>query len=241
MNRGICSIAVFFLAVSVYSCSSQDLNRSLKTEFGVFKFSATDTNTVNDFISACENQIPSICKELEIDYDNQVIIEIYPDQESYNNSIINSAFKNSPAISGNSTIQLVSPLAPLFAETMVGKISYSDRLSFVVHEYTHILLDKLENPPPLCIDEGIASYYSSKRFYTEQASKYLNQIETRPSIEQLISNYHQVPAPDLFSFLLIDFIIQEYGKESLPDIIRNTDNIKQMNDGWAGYLERYEE
>jgi hypothetical protein len=229
-------ITILFLIGLTYICYSQELNYSLDTKFGEFRYSVIDTNSVKDLLHVCEKEIPKICMELKIDFDNSVIIEIYPSQESYNRSIINSDLKNSPAISGNFRIQLVSPLSPLAAERKLGIINNKDRLYFLIHEYVHILIDKLENPPPLCIDEGIASYCSSKDFYFDMASKYVRQINFIPSVEQMIINYKKIPAPDLFSFLLIDYIVQTLGKEKLADVLRHPNNIKRYNGSWIDYV-----
>jgi hypothetical protein len=70
------------------------------------------------------------------------------------------------------------------------------------------------------------------------ASKYVKQVNYIPSIEQLISHYHEIPAPDLFSFLLIDFSIQQNGKEILPHLIRKPDQILKVNDKWIEYINR---
>jgi hypothetical protein len=231
-----------FLAFSLIgltnSCDSQELNYSLVTEYGEFKYSSNDTNTIKDLIVVCEKEIPGICNDLNIDFDNSVIIEIYPNQVKYNNSILNPDFINSPAISGNYKIQLVSPLAPLEAEKKIGTLKYSDKMYFLIHEYVHILLDKLEKAPPLCIDEGIASYYSSYNFYKDKGEKYIRQIGYIPTVEQLIDHYDKVPAPDLFSFILIDYIVQNQGMEKLEDIIRHPNTINQYNDYWIKYVKK---
>lgn len=231
-----------FLAFSLIgltnSCNSQELNYSLVTKYGEFKYSGNDTNTIKDLIFVCEKEIPRICNDLNIDFDNSIIVEIYPNQVKYNNSILNPVFINSPAISGNNKIQLVSPLAPIEAEKKIGAVKYSDRMYFLIHEYVHILLDKLEKAPPLCIDEGIASYYSSREFYLNMALKYIKQINYVPSIEQLIDHYDKVPAPDLFSFVLIDYIVNNLGIEKLENIIRHPNTIKQNNEYWIKYVKK---
>lgn len=229
-------ILFFLIGLLSTSCNSHELNYSLKSKYGEFKYSVSDTNTVRDLLSVCEQEIPAICRELKIDFDPSVIIEIYPDQESYNNSIINTDFKNSPAISGNQRIQLVSALSPLAAEDKIGSIKYADRMYFLIHEYVHILVDKLENSPPLFIDEGIASYYSSKVFYLDMASKYVKQINYIPSIDQLMNNYDEIPAPDLFSFLFIDYFIQTQGKEQLADLLRHPFKVEQLKDNWIDFV-----
>lgn len=236
MKTNLLILLVLFLIGLANSCNSQELNYSLDTQYGEFKYSGKDTNTIKDLIIVCDREIHRICKELNIDFDNSVIIEIYPNQEKYNNLILNPDFINSPAISGNSKIQLVSPLAPLDAEKKIGTVKYSDRMYFLIHEYVHILLDKLEKAPPLCIDEGIASYYSSREFYLNIALKYVKQINYVPSIEQLIDHYDKVPAPDLFSFILIDYIVQNQGMEKLEDIIRHPNTVKQYNSYWIEYV-----
>lgn len=218
------------------SCNAQELNYSMDTKYGVFKYSEIDTNTVKDLILACDKELPEICRELKIDFDHSVTIEVYPDQDSYNNSIIDPDLKNSPAISGDFRIQIISPLSPLEAEKKIGIIKYPDRMQFLIHEYVHILIDKLENPPPLCLDEGLASYFSSREFYSDMATKYVKQINFIPTIEQMITNYHKIPAPDLFSFILIDYFIQTQGREKLADIIRHSDNVNQFNDKWIDYV-----
>lgn len=229
-------ILLFLIGIPNNSCNSYEFNYSLETKYGEFKYTVVDTNTVRDLLLVCEKEIPVICKELNIDFDRSVIIEIYPNQESYNNSIINTDLKNSPAISGNNKIQLVSALSPLAAEDKIGSIKYTDRMYFLIHEYVHILIDKLENPPPLFIDEGIASYYSSRVFYLDMAMKYVKQINYIPSVDQLMNKYNKIPAPDLFSFIFIDYIIQTQGKEKLVDILRHPYKIEQLNDNWIDYV-----
>jgi hypothetical protein len=236
MKRFFNNLIVFILFGIANGCNSQELDYSLASKYGTFKYSVIDTNTVKDFLKVCDKEIPIICNELNIDFENSIIIEIYPNQEKYNYSIINSDLKNSPAISGDDRIQLVSPLSPLEVEKKIRTVKYSDRMNFLIHEYVHILIDRLEYPPPLCIDEGIASFYSSRGFYLDMATRYVKQINYIPSIEELIANYDKLPAPDLFSFLLIDYVVQSQGKEKLGDIIRQSSYIKQFNDKWNEYV-----
>jgi hypothetical protein len=238
MNTNFGILLAFSLIGLTNGCKSQELNCSLETKYGKFKFSESDSNTVRDLLVTCDKEIPSISKELNIDIDNSIIIEIYSSQDNYNSSIMNPALKDSPAISGDFKIQMVSPLSPLEAENKVGKIKYHDRMYFLVHEYVHLLIDKLESQPPLCIDEGIACFYSSKDFYLDMASKYVKQINYIPSVEQLVTSYDKVPAPDLFSFLLVGFIVQTKGRETLPDLIRQPDYIMQMDDIWVEFVKK---
>jgi hypothetical protein len=236
MRKILKNVIIFILFGLTNNCNSQDLNYSLDTKFGKLKYSKSDVGIVNDLIKICDKEIPAISKELNIKFDSSITIEIYSNQDDYNNAIINPDFKNTPAISGNFKIQMVSPLSSLEAENKVGKISYNDKMYFLIHEYVHLLMDKLESPPPLCIDEGVASLYSSRDFYLAAGKKYVKQINYIPTIEQLINNYHGITAPDMFSCLLIDFMVQTRGKEIIAKLIREPDYIKQFNDSWEEYI-----
>lgn len=228
---------MFFLLVLSSSCISQELSYSLETRYGIFKCHLSDTGIIGDLLKICDIEISTISKELDIQIDNSITIEIYSNQEDYNYSIMNPLYKNSPAISGNLKIQMVSPLSALFAENKVGPISYHDKLYFLIHEYVHILIDKLENAPPLYLDEGIACFYSSRDIYLAAAEKYVRQINYIPTIEQLTNNYHTLPAPDLFSFLFIDFMVKTQGSSIITKLLREPGC--RTDRGWKEYISQY--
>ena len=206
-------LAIFLLQTS---CNPQNLNYTKETKVGSFRYSKNDINTINDLIKVTEINLPGICDELNIEFEHLVTIEIYPSQEEYNRNIINPDYKNSPAISGNGKIQIVSPLAKI----KIDGIKYDDRLLLLVHEYVHILIDNLDKAPPTFIDEGIACFYSSNDYYRSAAKKYIKQINFIPNIKQLLENYHEMPAPDLFSFLFIDFTVQTKGRKILKELLK---------------------
>ena len=217
-------------------CFSNTLNKSLRTKYGEFRYTETDQNTIKDLLKCCDKEIPSICSQLNIEFDLELVIEIYPNQEEYNKYIINPSSKNSPAISGNGIIQIISPLASLAAEKKVGVFSYEEKLYFLIHEYAHVLINKISETVPICINEGAASYLSSYDFYMKMAQKYVRQLNFIPSVEQLISNYYELPAADLFSFLLIDFMVTGKDAVALSDLIRHPELIRSRNEGWIDYI-----
>jgi len=127
------------------------------------------------------------------------------------------------------------------AKIKVDSIKYNDRLLLLVHEYVHILVDNLEKAPPIFIDEGIASFYSSYGFYKSTAINYVKQINFIPNIEQLLKHYYEIPAPDLFSFVFIDFIVELKGRKILPEILRQQDFLTDddLNEHWKRFIEEY--
>jgi hypothetical protein len=224
---------VFLLAISI-SCgtSSQILNLSTISKYGIIKYGEHDVNVIKDLISTCDSYLDKIAADLNLDINEKTVIEIYPDQDSYDKEIMNSAFRGTPAISGNGRIQMVSPLSRIKIDT----ICYRNRLLFLIHEYVHIMLDKPDPAPPLFIDEGLACYYSSYSFYKAIADKYIGRIGTIPTTDQLINQYSILVAPDLFSFVFIDFLFQTGRSKLLPAIVRNQYNLGSLNSEWNKYF-----
>ena len=193
--------SILLLFISLCSgCKSQTLPLSCETRYGTFKFTKRDKAVIDDLIKTCDNYLYKISYDLELDINKNTIIEIYPSQAAYDDFIINPALKGSPAISGNGIIQLVSPKAKINKNS----ISYTDRLLFVIHEYVHLMVDQLETPPPIFLDEGLACYYGSYDFYNSIIKEHFGEIKTFPSIEKLQNQYYEIPAADLFSFMIID-------------------------------------
>ncbi len=226
---------IVFLGLQI-SCRSHELNHSVTTAFGRFNYSENDMNTITDLVHACNVHLPQISKDLNLQINNSVVIELYPSQDEYNRNIMNSDLKNSPAISGNGKIQIVSPLAKIRS----GGLKYEDRLLFLIHEYIHLLIDKLKPEPPIFIDEGIACYYSSYDFYMSSTKKYLKQLNFTPSVEQLVNHYYDLPVPDLFSFLFIDYIVKSKGKDILPVLLRQPEIYfsQEVDKNWKSYIQQ---
>ncbi len=229
-------LCITIIILSFELSFSDTLNKSLRTKYGEFRYTETDQNTIKDLLRYCDKEIPFICSQLNIEFDNKVIIEIYPNQEEYNRYIINPSSKNSPAISGKGIIQIISPLAPLAAEKKVGAFSYGEKMYFLIHEYAHVLINKFSETVPISINEGVACYISSYDFYKKMAQKYVRQMNFIPSIDQLITNYYELRAADLFSFLMIDFMVTGKDAVALSDLIRHPELIKSQNEGWINYI-----
>jgi hypothetical protein len=215
-------------------CGSRELDRSVHSKYGTFRFSDRDSSIVRDLIAVCDTSLPAIVAELDLRIVDPVVLEIQPDQETYDRRILNPDMKGSPAISGNGKIQLVSPLAKINMEGL----SRDDRLMLLVHEYIHVLIDGLEKEPPIFIDEGIASFYSSRGFYLTSARRYVKPIGFIPTIEQLRNHYRQIPAPDLFSFLFVEFIAQTKGRKALSGLLRSPEWLdrEEVNSGWKDFV-----
>jgi hypothetical protein len=98
------------------------------------------------------------------------------------------------------------------------------------------MIDQLDSPPPTYLDEGLACYYGSLDFYQAVIKEHFREIKSFPSKEQLQSHYDEIPAADIFSFLVVDYLINSYKKESISSIIRHPDGLKIESSDWIQYI-----
>ena len=90
---------------------------------------------------------------------------------------------------------------------------------------------------PTYLNEGLACYYGSNNFYRTVVDKYLDQLNNKPTVDQLINNYNQLPGVDVYSFLFIDFLVKTEGEQKLPTILKNHSSLNSKNNNWIKYLD----
>jgi len=226
-------LKILLILTISYSCHAQVLNKSRITSYGVFKFSDQDKESVDDLILCCRNNLPKIADILQVNFDPKTLIEVFPNQTEYDQNIINKDLKGSPAISGYGKIQMVSPIASI----KIANISYPDRLLFLVHEYVHTSIDQINPLMPTFLNEGLACYFGSRNFYQAVVDKYLDHVNNKPTVDQLINNYDKIPGVDVYSFIFIDFLVKTDGEKNLLKTLKDHSDIKSKNNNWIKYLD----
>ncbi len=140
---------------------------------------------------AIQSHSEGICKSLQTRCQFPVVVELYPDQASFDEHVMDPDMRGFFAISGPPhTIQMVSPANPAPHE-----ISYEDGISVAVHEFTHLALDEININMPTWLDEGTAIQVGPHAPYTAFCQEKFP-FETIPSFQQLEEDYNGVPAPD---------------------------------------------
>jgi hypothetical protein len=215
------------------SCQGQLLNNTRTTTQGIFKFSDQDKESVDDLIQCCGNNLPVIADILKVKFDLKTIIEVYPNQTEYDNKIINKILVGSPAISGYGKIQMVSPKATI----KIDNIPYHDRLLFLIHEYVHTCIDQISPSLPTFLNEGLACYFGSNNFYRAVVDKCQFQLTSKPTVDQLINSYDNIPGIDVYSFLFIDFLIKTDGQQNLLATLKNHSSIRTKDSDWIKFLD----
>jgi hypothetical protein len=182
-----------------------------------------DRQPAQDIQTAIQSSSKGICESLQTGCQFPVVVELYPDQAGFDKHVMNPDMRGFFAISGPPhTIQMVSPANPAPHE-----ISYEDGISVAVHEFTHLALDEINPDMPTWLDEGTAIHVGPHAVYTTVCQERFP-FETIPSFQQLEEGYNGLPAPDLFSFTAVDFIVHEYGMEKLNLLLRTPENKEEI-------------
>ena len=128
----------------------------LHYQSGLFSYFAyeQDSSAVRQISALMNSASLNVSQNLGMEYKHRVIVEIYPDQQAYDENIMNPEMRGTPALSGSYRIQMVSPNSPI----AVQGIPYQQRLQFAVHEFTHLVIDEISDDVPLWLHEGMACY-----------------------------------------------------------------------------------
>ncbi len=175
----------------------------------------TDRETAEDVLHVLESQDVFLRDRLSISSSATITVEIYPSQGAYDAAIMNPALVGTPAISGGSRMQLVSPRARIAQDW----IPYQQRLRFASHELVHLFLDELAAELPDWLEEGTATFLGDVEFARWLLSRIVVSGEAIPSITDLRLRFRRTPAADQFSAALVAYLIGRYGDEVFREIL----------------------
>lgn len=182
-----------------------------------------DRQTAQDILTAMQANSEQVCADLQTACEFPIRIEIYPDQASFDTHVMNQEMRGFFAISGDRhIIQMVSPANP-----WPHKISYQDGILVAVHEFAHLALDEVNPEIPTWLDEGTAVYVGPHKTYTT-VCQIAFPFEMMPPFRQLEADYNSIPAPDLFAYTAVDFIVSEYGIEKLRKLLRSPEDLERV-------------
>lgn len=198
-----------------------------------------DRSAAEDVASAINKHRDSICDQLQVDCRFSVSVEIFPDQASFDQNVMNPQMRGYYAISGERKIQMVSPNIP----PTQPQIPYNERVLISVHEYTHLALNETNLDLPDWLAEGAAVYLGPHRLYDEACRRRFP-LDRVPRLQTLMEAYPSIPAADLFAYTLVRYIVDTHGIETLNQLIRSPSDISavlnlSMEDlewNWKQYL-----
>jgi hypothetical protein len=214
-------VAALFLSTAIDTCASPRSESVLAlqrtSEHFTIWYSRPDAPVVSELLPLLENyhaafQIDFSCGPL-----TRAVVEVYPDQASYDASIMNPRLRGSPAISGNGKVQLVSPRAPISQNW----IPYGERLRFGVHELAHLYMNLIDPSMPEWMQEGTATLFGSPTLTGTLLKEVVPRLPRLPGLDEVQNHYSTTAAADLFSASLVGFIIDTYGKATFRYMLRS--------------------
>lgn len=184
---------------------------------------AGDEDAIQDVAKSLTQLSPQICEDLNSDCDITVIVELFPDQPTFNRLGMNPEMQGFYAYSGDGRIQMVTP-----KQAVPGlSLDYSQRVAIAAHEFVHLLNDEINPNMPVWMDEGVAIYIGPHPAY-EYVTQRLFPFDQIPPFQTIEESYNSIPAGDLFAYAIVDFIVADYGLEALNRIIREPASFESI-------------
>lgn len=203
--------------------STGEYEKVMETDNFIYYSDQQDMQIIHDIDEALEASCPQILLNLECKYDEKIMVELYHDQNSYDESLSDKSVTGSPACSGNKTIKLVSPKYPI----KISGISYEERINMAIHEYVHLLVDEINDIAPVWLDEGIACYEGSRDLYNEFSQFAFPQL-SEINLTELEGTYYKIQAADVYSYSAVRFIIEVYGYEKFNRLLREPSDMEEI-------------
>lgn len=223
--------------------SVSSLKKQMKIDKFVFYSEDKDKECIEDLAKSLENNYKVITDNLEVNMEGKINIYIYPDIKSLHVAMNNiNANDGLVGTDWGDNIKIVSPLNP-------GSMhNYDSVKKVLIHEFTHVIESKINsniNTIPTWINEGIATYEAKqtndKTIEFVKLSVRENKI---PTIESMSKEFDGQGGDYIFSFTLVEFLINNFGYEKLVDIIKTPDELekilgmstKELEEQWVSYL-----
>lgn len=237
MRAGYCICAAVFSAILTVTIACQTHPSDVRATFrssaqkqtaSIFDlyFDPKDHATAQDVARALTAHLDRLRGEFHHPFEHRIVVEIYPDQAAYDAHLIDPWLAGSPACSGRHAIQMVSPTSPI----RIPGLPYETRLTMAVHELAHLFIDELNQHAPSWLDEGVASYQGDAAGYRAlcRLPQIAKILETPPVFTTLENSYSSLPAPDIYSFTAVEYIVERYGWSKVVELIRSPAKFEKI-------------
>lgn len=198
----------------------------------------SDVKCLNDISKSLEDNYKKILDDLQFRLGKKVVVKIFPDIKTYHKLGLGKEDEPdwSVGTARHGELMIVSPLnaGPTHSFKSIIKVS--------VHEFTHIVIDKINKNVPTIINEGIAGYESDQmsEHYKARLKESINENKI-PTLNQLEFNFDKVGGY-WFSYTLVEFIIKEFGWKALNRLIRHPSQVEAIlgmskDEAWGKWVE----
>ncbi|MDS0524589.1 peptidase MA family metallohydrolase [Clostridium sp. SHJSY1] len=224
---------------------NSNLDLIKETEHFIISYTKMDKPCIDKVLKRLEDNYISITRKFKEQLENKQNIEIY-----YKNEELHNALKLSNApnwIRGGvreNIIVITSPLNPPPGS------NFDNVLNTAIHEFIHIIINKINKFTPRWLNEGIASYEGkdNNEIWIKETVKNglingkvptFEDLDTGNDFEKFFAfNGYQ------YSYTIVEYIIEEFGYNKLHDLIKFPKkyidifgiNEKELQNNWLKYI-----
>lgn len=241
----IIAVVIFLLLLTVYNKekiitminyahSNGKTQKVLQLETKHFKFYSEDKdkNCIKDLSDGLEVNYAKVTSDLKTVLNKKVDVYIYSDLNTFHKAINQPDAPNwvigTSELNSNS-IKMVNP-------SKAEDSSYVDFKKVIVHEFTHIVENKIradENSVdifPIWLNEGVAAFEAKQDEGVQDVLLKAKKHNKFPTLDELETDSYDFGDEDgyQFSYSIIEYIVKKYGYDKLAALIKepyNFDNI----------------
>ncbi|GFP76211.1 hypothetical protein [Clostridium fungisolvens] len=221
-----------YLYEELNDCNDKDeikLNLRSETEHFIICFRENDSKCIDKVIDALENNYSRITINLEQKLENKLIIEIHSNIKSLHTAL---GLQDAPdwirGGLGAGKIIIASPLNPPPGS------NFDNVLNTAIHEFVHILVNKINSNTPRWLNEGIACYEAKDN----------NENWIRQTVSEGISNGEIPTFKDLdtgedfktffdrngyqYSYTMVEAIVNLFGYDKLRKLVKSPNKFDEV-------------
>jgi hypothetical protein len=231
----------------IYKEKYYKLNLRKETQHFIIHYTEFDKKCIDRVLNVLENSYSRITINLNQQLQEKLVIEIHPD---LNQLHIALGFPNAPdwirGGLGVDKIVIASPLNPPPGS------AFDNVLNTAVHEFVHIIINKINEDTPRWLNEGIACFEAK-----DNDENWIRKTVKNGLVSNMIPTFKDLDTGEDFetffkrngyqySYTIIETIIEEFGYDKLYKLINAPDNFVnifdltecQLQNKWIEYIER---
>jgi hypothetical protein len=236
-----------FNGKEIYEEKDYQLNLRKETQHYIIYYTETDKSCINIVSDVLENNYKRITTNFNQQLQEKLIIEIHSDLTQLHIAL---GFPNAPdwirGGIGVGKIVIASPLNPPPGS------EFDNVLNTAVHEFVHIIVNKINDETPRWLNEGIACYEAK-----DNNENWIRKTIKNGLVSNMIPTFKDLDTGEDFetffkrngyqySYTIVESIIEEFGYDKLYRLIKSPNNFvdvfgiteNEMQSKWIEYIKK---
>lgn len=232
----------------IYTEKDYKLNLIKETQNFVIYYTETDKTCIDKVSDVLENSYNRITLNLNQQLQEKLTLEIHPD---LNQLHIALGFPDAPewirgGLGAAGKIVIASPLNPPPGS------KFDNVLNTAIHEFVHIIVNKINDATPRWLNEGIASYEAK-----DNDENWIIKTIKNGLLNNMLPTFKDLDTGEDFetffkrdgyqySYTIVESIIENFGYDKLYSLIKSPNNFvdilgmteQQFQDNWIKYIKK---